>query len=156
MYYRLDVISMHAEPLRERKEDLSLLTEHFMVLHSEENHKKIKNITEGALQTLAAYNWPGNIRELENIIERAVVLARSDILTSGDLPLFVVNPVEKDNELSLDDSKLPLPERMHIIEKNIISLTLKKHGFNQSKAAADLGISESGLRYKIRVLKIKK
>ena len=102
------------------------------------------------------YDYPGNIRELENIIERAVVLARGNVLTQQDLPVFIDHPEENDLDIIPDHNSLPLPERLNIIEKNLITQILRKHNFNQSKAAEELGISESGIRYKIQSLKIKR
>jgi len=156
LFFRLNVINIHLPPLRERKEDIKMLIDLFIKKFSRREDKGIRTISKDALNTLVKYDYPGNIRELENIIERAVVLARGDVLTRGDLPVFIDNPAESEMELIPGDSSLPLPERMSIIEKNIIARTLRKHHFNQSKAAEELGISESGIRYKIQSLKIKK
>lgn len=156
LFFRLNVINIHLPPLRERKEDIKMLIDLFIKKFSRREGKGIRTISKDALNTLVKYDYPGNIRELENIIERAVVLARGDVLTRGDLPVFIDNPAESEMEIFPGDSSLPLPERMSIIEKNIIARTLRKHHFNQSKAAEELGISESGIRYKIQALKIKK
>jgi DNA-binding NtrC family response regulator len=156
LYFRLNVINIHLPPLRERKEDIELLIDLFIKKFSRREGKGIRSISREALGVLVKYDYPGNIRELENIIERAVVLARGDILTRDDLPVFIDNPTVDDMDIFPDDSSLPLPERLSIIEKNIIARTLRKHHFNQSKAAEELGISESGIRYKIQSLKIKK
>lgn len=156
LFFRLNVINIHLPPLRERKEDIKMLIDLFIKKFSRREEKGIRTISKDALNTLVKYDYPGNIRELENIIERAVVLARGDVLTRGDLPVFIDNPAESEMELIPGDSSLPLPERMSIIERNIIAQALRKHHFNQSKAAEELGISESGIRYKIQSLKIKK
>lgn len=156
LYFRLNVIEIHLPPLRERKEDIELLIDLFIKKFSRREGKGIRSISREALGVLVKYDYPGNIRELENIIERAVVLARGEVLTRDDLPVFIDNPVVDDMDIFPDDSSLPLPERLSIIEKNIIARTLRKHHFNQSKAAEELGISESGIRYKIQSLKIKK
>jgi two-component system NtrC family response regulator len=156
LFFRLNVINIHLPPLRERKEDIKLLVDLFIKKFNRREGKGITSISKDALNTLVKYNYRGNIRELENIVERAVVLARGDVLTLRDLPVFMDNPAEEGLEIIPGDSALPLPERLHLIEKNIITTTLEKHGFNQSKAAEELGISESGLRYKIQALKINK
>ena len=110
------------------------------------------------MNLLVKYHYPGNIRELENIIERAVILARGDVLTLQDLPVFVKQQNNSDSDLDivLDENEggLTLPEILAVTEKRVIMKTLKKYQHNQSKAAKALGISESGLRYKIQSLKI--
>ena len=149
LYFRLNVINIQLPPLRERREDIKLLIDLFIKKFDEREGKTIASISKDALNALIKYDYPGNIRELENIIERAVVLARGDVLTMKDLPVFIDEKNEEDIDSLIGDTSLPLPERMSIIEKNIIEQTLKKHDYNQSKAAAELGISESGLRYKM-------
>jgi len=150
LFFRLNVINIQLPSLRERREDIKLLIDLFIKKFNEREEKSISSISKDALNMLIKYDYPGNIRELENIIERAVVLARGNVLTIKDLPVFIngKNEVEIDN--LAQDHSLSLPERMSIIEKNIIEQTLKKHYYNKTKAAAELGISESGLRYKIQ------
>jgi len=157
LYFRLNVINIEVPPLRDRKEDVPHLIDFFIKKFSRIEGKSITNISKDAMSALLKYNFKGNIRELENIIERGVVLSRTEILSLADLPVFLnsKNENEVDYFESLENS-LPLPERLNIIEKNIIIQTLKKHNNNQTKAAGELGISESGLRYKIANLKINK
>jgi len=158
-YFRLNVINIRIPPLRERREDIPLLIDFFLKTYSQREGKSIKTISNDALNTLVKYRYPGNIRELENIIERAVILARGDVLNSQDLPVFVREQDDEDNYLdqSLDeDESLTLPEVLAITEKRVIMNTLKKYHYNQSRTAQALGISESGLRYKIQTLKILK
>jgi len=156
LFFRLNVIDIHLPPLRERREDIKLLVDLFIKKYSSKENKAVTGISKQALDMLVKYDYPGNIRELENIIERAVVLAREETLTKNDLPLFMGNEPEPEISHPALDSSLPLPERMQIIEKEIIRRTLEKHHNNQSRAAAELGISESGLRYKIQTLHLKK
>ena len=132
-----------------------MLVDLFIEKFNKKNEKNIKAISKNALDLLMKYHYPGNIRELENIIERAVVLTGSDVLTTPDMPAFIKNPLHFDFESIVTDFSLPLPERLSIIEKTIIETTLKKFNFNQSKAAKELGISNSGLAYKIQQLNVK-
>ena len=116
--------------------------------------------SRGAMNLLIKYHYPGNIRELENIIERAVILARGEVLTLQDLPVFVKQQNGSDSDLDVvlneNEGQLTLPEILALTEKRVIMKALEKHQQNQSKAAKALGISESGLRYKIQSLKIPK
>lgn len=157
LYFRLNVINIEVPPLRERKEDIPQLIDYFIKKFSIREDKKVKSISKDAMSALLKYNYKGNIRELENIIERGVVLARNEILLLEDLPVYLNEGSEnKDGFLDGVENGLPLPEQLAIIEKNIIKNTLKKNNNNQTKAAEELGISESGLRYKIQNLKINK
>ena len=156
LFFRLNVINIHLPPLRDRREDITLLVDLFIKKFNDREDKAITSISKDALNALVKYDYPGNIRELQNIIERAVVLARSQALTLKDLPVFINEERENGTDGPAADASLPLPERLKIIEKTIINRTLKKHNYNQSKAAEELGISESGLRYKIQSLDILK
>ena len=155
LYFRLNVIDVLLPPLRERKEEIPMLVDLFIEKFNKKNEKNIKAISKNALDLLMKYHYPGNIRELENIIERAVVLSDSDVLTTHDMPAFIKNPLHFDFESIVTDHSLPLSERLSIIEKTIIEATLKKFNFNQSKAAKELGISNSGLTYKLQQLNLK-
>ncbi len=154
LYFRFNVINIELPPLKKRKEDIPRLIDLFIKKFGERERKKITSISKDAMSALIKYNYRGNIRELENIIERAVVLTRGNILTLKDLPVFINTVDEKDTFFYKIDESLPLPERLNIIEKNIIEKSLKKFNFNQTKAADELGISESGIRYKIKSLNI--
>ena len=155
LFFRLNVINIHLPPLRERKEEIKLLIDLFIKKFNRREGKSIVSISKDALNALIKFDYPGNIRELENIIERAVVLARDDVLTVRDLPVFINEKKEEETGFLAQDTSLPLPERLNIIEKSIIYRTLEKHNFNRTKSARELGISESGLRYKIQSLEIK-
>jgi two-component system NtrC family response regulator len=156
LYFRLNVIDIHLPPLRQRKEEIPHLIDLFIKKFNRREHKQIVSVSKDAINLLMKYHYPGNIRELENIVERAVVLSRGDTLGTKDMPVFLNENLEETHHDSFADSTLPLPERLNIIEKNIILHTLKKNGNNQSRAAQELGISESGLRYKIQTLGIKR
>lgn len=148
LYYRLSVVPIHLPPLRERKEDLPLLTEHFLQKYGQEAVKRVEKISPEAMELLNQYDWPGNVRELENIIERAVILAKTDTIRSGDLPLTstrVVSIEERVKEL-LSSGGLSLGE----LEKQIIIEALRSTNHNQSRAAKLIGISRSTLCYRMR------
>lgn len=157
-YFRLNVIEVHIPPLRERREDIPLLVDFFIKKFCRRERKEIEAISRDALDLLVRYQYPGNIRELENIIERAVILARGSVLTPHDLPV-IINPKEGepfDMAAVESENTLTLPEILAITEKRVIANALKKHYYNQTKAAKALGISESGLRYKLQSLNIQK
>jgi len=157
-YFRLNVININLPSLKERREDIPLLADFFIKKYNQREGKNIETISKDALHFLVKYHYPGNIRELENIIERAVILARGEVLTLQDLPVFVKQQNNSDSDLDtvLDENEgeLTLPEILAVTEKSVIMKALKKYQHNQSKAAKALGISESGLRYKIQSLKI--
>ncbi len=150
-FYRINVITLELPPLRERKEDLHLLTEFFVNKFSEQTGKKLSGISESAIQALMKYNFPGNIRELQNIIERAVVLSREEMINIEDLPPHLADSKEQ-AYLSHNES---LTSRMESIEKQLIVEAMQKAGNVQTKAADILGINERNLRYKLKKYGIK-
>ncbi len=150
-YYRLNVINIQVPPLRKRKEDIPLLIDHFIKKYAQENHKDVRSISREAFDLLMKYDYPGNVRELENLIERAVVLARSDIIEKEDLPVqFHVKESQKTSAPPLDFYPGNIREKIEAFEKDLIARALKEANFNQSKAARNLGISERNLRYKMQ------
>lgn len=157
LYFRLNVISIQLPPLRERKEDIPLLADYFIKKFSQRENKTISSISQDTLNILMKYHYPGNIRELENIIERAVILTRSETISPNDLPVIVNPNINEDNLGIIDDSDdLTLPQILEITEKRVIIKALQKFENNRSKAAKALGISESGLRYRMQTLQIPK
>ncbi len=153
LYYRLNVVTIHIPPLRERKEDIPVLIRHFIEKYAQINGKKITGISKEAQDQLIRYHFPGNVRELENIIERAVVLARDEIITTDDLPPGLNVQPEKAILNPLDFSH-SYTEKLAAFERTMIEHALKlKHG-NQSQAARLLGISERHLRSRMQKLEI--
>lgn len=146
LYYRLNVIRIHVPPLRERKDDIPPLVDHFVRKYSESEGKNIQSVSAEAMNLLLRYAFPGNIRELENIIERAVVFCDRDIITSDDLPIFLKQKREK--ELTLEG--LTLPEKVERLESREIKKALMESGGVKSKAARALGVTERILSYKIK------
>ncbi|MFA5145928.1 MAG: sigma-54 dependent transcriptional regulator [Candidatus Omnitrophota bacterium] len=153
LYYRLNVISITIPPLRKRKEDLPFLVDHFIGLFSKENHKKIKGISEDALDVLMAYNWPGNIRELENIIERAVILDVDGTLHKDDLPEMLR---ESATVITSDDARgkikdiASLKDALKDPEKVYILKVLEETGWNKKRAAKKLGVNRTTLYNKLK------
>lgn len=148
LFYRLNVIRIHLPPLRRRKEDIPLLIDHFVRVHSQKEQKRIKGLTDEAMKNLLKYNFPGNIRELENIIEQAIVLARGEYLTKESLPVSIIQ------KKRITAGKLN--ETIERIEKEMIQESLRRNDWNQSNAASELGISERVLRYKMNKYGVKK
>jgi len=147
LYYRLNVIRIQVPPLRKRKEDIPLLVSHFIKNQAKKEKKDVKGITDGALKKLLRYDFPGNVRELENIIKRAIVFARSDYLAEEDISV----PVDKKLKITGN-----LNDEVENLERGMITEALKKHDWNQSKAAGELGISERTIRYKMEKYNIEK
>lgn len=153
LYYRLNVISVKVPPLRDHKEDLSLLTSHFIKLFSKENYKKIDGASGELMDILMAYDWPGNIRELENLIERAVILDTDGVIGKNDLPEIILDRyagVKK--ELTGEKISIPasLKDALQEPEKVYILQVLKESGWNKKKAAIKLGVNRTTLYSKLR------
>ena len=136
LYYRLNVITVNVPPLRERREDIRLLAEHFLRIYAAKNNRRLDGFTDEALRRLEGYSWPGNVRELENVIERTVVLARSGRIDAIDLPEEVggVKPPPRDAILDLVGT--PLAD----VEQRLLEETLRITGGNKTQAAKLLGI----------------
>ncbi|MBP1865619.1 DNA-binding NtrC family response regulator [Clostridium tetanomorphum] len=149
LFYRLNVININIPPLRERKEDISKLVEYFIKKYSVKLDKNIKGITAKALGDLERYNFNGNVRELQNIIERAIVLAESDYIMEEDLSEEIFN---KENTIKEETDLIPIfvGEDMKSIEKKVLQYNLKKFNGNRKKTAEVLNIGERTLRYKIK------
>lgn len=146
LYYRLNVVVMNIPPLRERKDDVPVLIDHFIKRFSAENGKNIDGLSSEAMDLLLKYEYPGNVRELENIIERAVVIARDSIVSVKDLPFKDLPARRFDTEFK----KASLRESVESLEQSLIEDAMEEAANNQSKAAEILGISERMLRYKLK------
>ena len=151
LFYRLKVVTMSLPPLRDRKEDLPALIDHFMDKFARENAKNIKGITAEARDLLLKYDYPGNVRELVNIMERAVVIARDEYITVNDIP-FKSDDLE---DPSKKESSGSLRESLEELEKRLITEAMNKTGDNQTRAAEMLGMSERMLRYKLKKYDLK-
>jgi two-component system NtrC family response regulator len=145
LFYRLNVVVMSIPPLRERKADIPLLTEHFLERYARENGKEIDGLSREAKDLLLKYDYPGNVRELENIIERAVVISRGPVISVEDLPFQERAPgngTERSGSLMKDS--------VEALEQRLIEDAMRQVNNNQSRAADLLGISERMLRYKLK------
>lgn len=144
LYYRLNVFSIIMPPLRERKTDILLLADHFMLKYGRLHGKAVKRISTPAIDMLTAYHWPGNVRELENCIERAVLVCEENVIHSYHLP-----PTLQTAESSNTQTRLSLAEAVANYEKEIIQDTLKSTRGNRAKAARLLNTTERIIGYKI-------
>ena len=146
LYYRLNVVPINLPPLRERKEDILMLANSFLSKASIISGKEKKKITESALKYLINYNWPGNIRELENIIERCVVITSKEIITEEDLPSYITNYNPSSSTKKQCDS---LDNAIDNAEKEVLIKALKQCNGNRTRASELLGISRRSLHRKI-------
>ena len=147
LFYRLNVVEITIPPLRERKDDLPPLIDFFLNRFSRENEKEIKGVVSEARDLLLKYDYPGNVRELENIMERAVVIARGPYITPGDLP-FSARSLFSDTHGTAGTATLK--GSVENLEREMIMDALEKTGNHQTRAAGLLGISERMLRYKLK------
>ena len=159
LYYRLNVVPIFLPSLRERREDIPLLVNYFLKRACDENKKKVKYISDQAMEILTDYVWPGNVRELENAIERAVVLGKTETLTPDLFPIpqdrrgaGLTNFSPQSSDESLPG---PLPDAVESLEKKMIESALQKTGSNQRRAAQMLGLTERMIGYKIKQYGIK-
>lgn len=154
LYYRLNVIPIHIPPLRERREDIPYLIHYFIEKYAKEMDKEMKGAEPTAMKVLMNYPYPGNVRELSNIIERAVALSVGLKLKVSDLPQEIIektNNLKDQNDKSSDDEVISISfgETLKEIEKKVILFTLEKLNGHRKKTADVLGISERGLREKL-------
>jgi two-component system response regulator AtoC len=144
LFYRLNVINIELAPLRDRKDDIKPLSEYFLKKYAVKCRKQMVVLSKAALAVLLRYDWPGNVRELENVLERAVVLCRGEVIEPQDVPVQTGSFMNTDTELLKD------------IERQHIMFMLKKTDWNLSEAANRLGIHRNTLRMKIKEFNIKK
>lgn len=155
LFYRLNVVSLFLPPLRERREDIALLLDHFLRLKAQEHSIGTKCLSPEVVDFFTAYPWPGNIRELENLIERITILTPHETITLRDLP---VGMRSTDQTATLKEDVLtgsrPLSDAVDEFERELIVKALQRTGFNQTKAASLLGTSRRILKYRIEKLNI--
>lgn len=145
LYYRLNVITLQLPPLRDRPEDIEPLTRHFLAKVAGKFNQPAKALTDAALQLLKSHSWPGNVRELENVIERSVILARTEIIDSTVLPLRVATL-----PLSASGAPAAAPLKLREAERLQVQRALQETGWHKSRAASRLGVTRKTLDKKIR------
>lgn len=149
LYFRLDVIRIHISTLEERPEDIPLLVEHFIDKYNKENNKQMTGIEPGAMKLLMSYHWPGNVRQLENFIERAVVTTRNTVITEDDLPAEIYL-----GKIAEELPQLRVPMSLEEGNRYLILRTLEKFNNNKTRAAEALGITTRTIRNKLAEYKI--
>jgi two-component system NtrC family response regulator len=151
LFYRLNVVEIHMPALRERREDIPLLAAHFLAKYAKENDKPVKSFAPQAVEYLIGYDWPGNVRQLQNTVERCVVLSNREQIELDDLP-----PEIRDEEsqfkgaVDLLPAELNLADTLEKIESALVRRALARNDFVKAKAADALGISKSLLQYKLK------
>jgi transcriptional regulator with PAS, ATPase and Fis domain len=145
LFYRLNVVPINVPPLRKRKDDIPYLAQYFLDKFARESGRQMEGLTDDALRMLESHYWPGNVRELENVIERAVVLARSPRLTPADIRLDDIHK----KPVTADDSFLPPGMTLDEYEKWLIQEALRRAKGNKSQAARLLGITRNAFRYRL-------
>ena len=151
LYYRLNVIPIHMPPLRERLEDIPLLVSHFIARITKDVGKSVKGISPDSLAILERYHWPGNIRELENVVERAIVLGSGDLLSPDSLPPHLRMPRDEQAvTVEIPPAGVDLEDTLTRIENRYIRLALERSGWLQVRAAELLGLSFRQFRYKLQ------
>ncbi len=155
LYYRINVLPFHLAPLRERKEDIPSLVSHFLSKKARDDGRKAKTMNKEAMAYLMRYDWPGNIRELENVIEQAVTLSANQVIGVGDLPMQLQTR-RKTNTLKdkTAEGQVSLVDAVKSFERDIIESALRKTNFIQTKTARLLGITRRILKYKMDAIGI--
>ncbi|MBI3098731.1 MAG: sigma-54-dependent Fis family transcriptional regulator [Planctomycetes bacterium] len=154
LYYRLNIITINAPPLRDRREDVPLLVEHFLRHFAREFRKPVRDITQDALQKLQAYEWPGNVRELKNVVERAVLLGSGAVISADD-----ISPGRASAAPEHDRRLLSLPYKgisFDDLEKDLVIQALERTGGNQTKAGELLGMTRDQIHYRMEKYKLLK
>jgi DNA-binding NtrC family response regulator len=149
LFYRLNVVTIEIPALRQRKEDIPPLLDHFLLRFAKENKRKKLSFSKEAMDLLLRYDYPGNIRELENIVQRAVIMSRGELIATADLP-NIVRSLPNEVSVTPSCSNLTFTEHVDQLEKDLIFEALRSHANNQSKAANALGLSERNLRYRLK------
>jgi two-component system response regulator PilR (NtrC family) len=152
LYYRLNVIQIAVPPLRERMEDLPLLVHHFLERYAGELGKPVQGFGDAAMQRLLAYRFPGNVRELENVVERAVALSRDPVIDVDALPPAIVNPGRGSSAQLIPASGVQIDEVVNDFERRILLEALQRTGGVKKRAAQLLGISFRSFRYRLEKL----
>jgi two-component system, NtrC family, response regulator AtoC len=152
LFYRLNVLPIALPPLRERAEDIPKLVEFYVDAYNTEFRKRIKGVAPEAMRQLQRYPWPGNIRELRNAIERAMLLSESETLTAEDLAGTAAGPVRLSDRVELPAAGIDLEQ----LERSLLVQALQRTGWNQTRAATLLGLNRDQIRYRIEKFQLEK
>jgi two-component system response regulator AtoC len=152
LFYRLNVLPIALPPLRERADDTPLLVDFYVDIYNQEFRKRVRGVTAEALQRIKRYPWPGNIRELRNAVERAMLLAESDILTVDDFAAAAGGPVRLSDRVELPAGGIDLEQ----LERSLVVQALERTGWNQTRAATLLGLNRDQIRYRIEKFQLEK
>jgi two-component system response regulator HydG len=153
LFYRLNVVPILVPTLRERKEDIPLLIDHFLKIYNEKNGRSLKGFHPRALDAMMRYSWPGNIRELENVVERAVILTRDEHVSLPELPEPIAQAVEEPLPWKVREGIRP-GMTIREMEKELILVTLEHNDGNRTRSAAELGITRRTLQNKLKEYEI--
>jgi two-component system, NtrC family, response regulator AtoC len=152
LFYRLNVLPIPLPPLRERPDDIPQLVTFYIDAYNNEFRKRIRGVTPDAMQQLQHYPWPGNVRELRNTVERAMLLAEGETLTSSDLTSASAGPVQLGDRVELPAAGIDLEQ----LERSLLVQALQRTGWNQTRAAALLGLNRDQIRYRIEKFQLEK
>lgn len=150
LFYRIAVVTIHLVPLRQRREEIPLLVQHFLEQYNRKLRLDIRGVDPEAMRLLLAHSWPGNVRELENTIERGMVLTDGPRLTPADLPPHIREPIPALEDAILPDDELSVKKHGAALEKRLIRQALERTGGNKTRAAELLELSSRALLYKVR------
>jgi two-component system nitrogen regulation response regulator NtrX len=154
LYFRLSVIPISVPALRERREDIPLLADHFMTEFAREDGRRVKHLDASAASVLQNYDWPGNVRELRNVIERVMIMVPGDVVTAGDLSFLGPTGAAQPAAAVCDEERLTLHEARDRFERDLILRTLAEQQGNMSRTADVLGVERSNLYRKMRAFGI--
>jgi two-component system response regulator AtoC len=152
LYYRLNVVPIPLPPLRERAKDIPLLLKYYVDLFNTEFKKRVQGIAPDAMSRLQTYGWPGNIRELRNAVERAMLLGEGKVLTADDFPMMAAGRVKLTEGVELPASGIDLEQ----LERSLVVQALERSGWNQTRAASLLGLNRDQIRYRIEKFKLER
>ncbi len=153
LFYRLNVVPINLPPLRDRKEDIPLLVEHFLRIYNEKNNRKVQGFHPRALDALMRYHWPGNIRELENVVERCVILTQEDYVPFSELPEAIQGDTGDSYRQQAREGIRP-GMTIKEMERELILSTLEENDGNRTRSARILGITRRTLQHKLKEYEI--
>jgi transcriptional regulator with PAS, ATPase and Fis domain len=154
LYYRINVLSIDVPPLRERRDDIPVLIDYFLKKHTKNTSRLVRGLTPETKKLMNDYSWPGNVRQLESAIERAILLSEGDLITAEDLPTEVRQEVGPASEGAF---KLPAEGiNFEDVERNLITQAMEQTDYNITKAAKLLGLTFRTLQYRLEKFGIKK